>query len=175
MALGVHGGVSTTLTYFVVQLSAAVVLLRPFSRSALALHLASLYHQGSVVLDEIAIVIAIILFLLLLLCTSIRDIRTWCWCKPGDRKSRRGERKGGRNGGWFANGIKCSRDSSGRIVTQFKSHSICRNGTMALSKSNITRNSYNAFLVLLRFSFILFHALALLIRVAFESSLGTVW
>jgi hypothetical protein len=38
----------------------------------------TLYHQGSVVLDEIAIVIAIILFLLLLLCTSIRDIRTWC-------------------------------------------------------------------------------------------------
>ena len=45
---------------------------------------------------------------------------------------------------------------------------------MALSESNITRNSYNAFLVLLRFSFILFHALALLIRAAFERSLGTV-
>lgn len=37
MALGVHGGVSTTLTYFVVQLSAAVVLLHPFPRSALSL------------------------------------------------------------------------------------------------------------------------------------------
>lgn len=94
-ALGVHGGVSTTLTYFVVQLSAAVVLLRPspFSSSpslppvlfspsrssrSHSTRPATLYHQGSVVLDEIAIVIAIILFLLLLLCTSIRDIRTWC-------------------------------------------------------------------------------------------------
>lgn len=99
MALGVHGGVSTTLTYFVVQLSAAVVLLpssylpHPLntppppayrlplrSRSVPAPRAppTTLYHQGSVVLDEIAIVIAIILFLLLLLCTSIRDIRTWC-------------------------------------------------------------------------------------------------
>jgi len=66
--------------------------------------------------------------------------------------------KCGRNGGWFANGIKCSRDSLGRTVTQFKSRGICRNETMALSESSITRNSYNAFLVLLRFSFILFHA-----------------
>lgn len=47
---------------------------------------------------------------------------------------------------------------AGRTVTQFKSRGICRNGTMVLSMSDITRNSYNAFLVLLRFSFILFPA-----------------
>lgn len=170
MALGVHGGVSTTLTYFVVQLSAAVaVLLRaflpsPLSRSTPALHPptpASLYHQGSVVLDEIAIVIAIILFLLLLLCTSIRDIRTWCWCEPWDGKGQRGDRREGC--GWET-GESCSRMElnvhgiAGRTVTQFKSRAICRNGTMVLSESNITCNSYNAFLVLLRFSFILFPA-----------------
>lgn len=47
---------------------------------------------------------------------------------------------------------------AGRTVTQFKSRGIRRNGTLVLSVPDVTRNSYNAFLVLLRFSFILFPA-----------------
>lgn len=87
---------STTFTYFVVELSVAVTTispshlrlslflpLRPLRLSlSLSSPLASSPYcpsrrAGFIVLDEIAIVIAIILFLLLLLCTSIRDVRCW--------------------------------------------------------------------------------------------------
>lgn len=82
-------------------------------------------------------------------------MRTEGWEGPKGRKEAGGC---GRDGGeLFANGIKCSRDSW-KDRDQFKSRGICRNGTMVLSVSNITCNSYNAFLVLLRFSFILFPA-----------------
>lgn len=160
MALGVHGGVSTTLTYFVVQLSAAVA---SFSASS---PLPRFLVPSPLYIPRVP------------LPPRFRRPGWNCDCNSNylistiaslyfdsrhtDLVLMRAEGWEGPKGVADETEENCSRMElnvhgiAGRTVTQFKSRGICWNGTMALSESNITCNSYNAFLVLLRFSFILF-------------------
>lgn len=90
-------GASTTLTYFVIQPS--VVTRRTLSSSELSLFLP--LPRLFIVLDEIAIVIAIILFLLLLLCSFDSRGGRWTAMRIGGKEIRDTNKgTGGKIGEW---------------------------------------------------------------------------